>query len=347
MKISSLFFVLICGVLLFFVGNDMGYNYYHSEKTDISGKLNDVSSGLDEMVNAPKLQIDKDSAVVGGIFVFAFALAVIYKVFCKKNYMPGKEHGSAEWGTASDIAKYKDSKYENNMLFTNTESMSLNTRKTRRNNNVLVIGGSGSGKTRFFIKPNLLQLHSSYVITDPKGTVLTEVGKVFEDAGYVIKTFNTVDFTKSMHYNPFTFIKTEADIKVFVDILITSTKEKGEKSADQFWENSERLLYMALIGYIWYELPKKEQNFSSLLRMINSMEVRENDETFMNAIDYAFEELEIGTVEFNKRHNFTRKDGDKIKEPKPEHFAVSQYKKYKLAAGDILYKGIIQQVNVF
>ncbi|MBR1737708.1 MAG: type IV secretory system conjugative DNA transfer family protein, partial [Firmicutes bacterium] len=253
--------------------------------------------------------------------------------FCKKNYMPGKEHGSAEWGTASDIAKYKDSKYENNMLFTDTESMSLNTRKTRRNNNVLVIGGSGSGKTRFFIKPNLLQLHSSYVITDPKGTVLTEVGAVFANAGYVIKTFNTVDFSKSMHYNPFTFMKTQADIKVFTDILITSTKEKGEKSADQFWENSERLLYMALIGYIIYELPEEEHNFASLLKMINAMEVRENDETFMNVVDYAFEELEIGTEEFCKKYKVEITPDREIKKPQPEHFALSQYRKYKLAAG--------------
>lgn len=154
MKISTLFFVLICGVLIFFVGNTVGYSYYHSEKSDISGKLEDVSAGIDEMINNPKLQIDKKSAVVGGVFDFAFALAVIYKVFCKKNLMPGKEHGSAEWGTASDIVKYKDKKPENNMPLTQTESMSINTRQTMRNNNILVIGGSGSGKTRFFLKPS-------------------------------------------------------------------------------------------------------------------------------------------------------------------------------------------------
>jgi type IV secretion system protein VirD4 len=202
-----------------------------------------------------------------------------------------------------------------------------------RNNNVIVIGGSGSGKTRFFLKPNLMQLHTSYVITDPKGTVLNEVGKMFADAGYVIKVFNTVDFSKSMHYNPFTFIKSEADIKVFTDLLITSTKEKGEKSADQFWENSERLLYMALIGYIYYELNEDEHNFASLLRMINSMEVRENDEAFKNPVDYMFEELEIGTKAFCKKYNVTLTPDREVKPPQPEHFALSQYKKYKLAAG--------------
>ena len=315
--------------MVFSIGNTAAYAYLTCDSPDIVDKLNAVSAAFEKI----SLGFNLRSIGIGALCVFFYALAVIYQHFNKKNFMPGIEHGSAAWGSEDDIKNFRDPDEFNNMIFTQTECMSINTRLTMRNNNVLVIGGSGSGKTRFFLKPNLLQLHCSYVITDPKGTVLAEVGKVFEDAGYVIKTFNTVDFTKSMHYNPFTFIKTETDIKVFVDILITSTKEKGEKSADQFWENSERLLYMALIGYIWYELPKEEQNFSSLLRMINSMEVRENDETFMNAIDYAFEELEIGTEEFNKRHNFTRKDGDKIKEPKPEHFAVSQYKKYKLAAG--------------
>ncbi len=315
--------------MVFSIGNTAAYAYFTCDSSDIVDKLNAVSAAFEKISFGFNLR----SIGIGALCVFFYALAVIYQHFNKKNFMPGIEHGSAAWGNEDDIKNFRDPDEFNNMIFTQTECMSINTRLTMRNNNVLVIGGSGSGKTRFFLKPNLLQLHCSYVITDPKGTVLAEVGKVFEDAGYVIKTFNTVDFTKSMHYNPFTFIKTEADIKVFVDILITSTKEKGEKSADQFWENSERLLYMALIGYIWYELPKEEQNFSSLLRMINSMEVRENDETFMNAIDYAFEELDIGTEEFNKRHNFTQKDGDKIKEPKPEHFAVSQYKKYKLAAG--------------
>jgi type IV secretion system protein VirD4 len=260
-------------------------------------------------------------------------LVVLLIISSKKNTMPGIEHGSASWGTTADLRKYIDKDFYKNMLFATMISMSLNTRMTMRNNNVIVIGGSGSGKTRFFLKPNLMQLHTSYVITDPKGTVLNEVGKMFADAGYVIKVFNTVDFSKSMHYNPFTFIKSEADIKVFTDLLITSTKEKGEKSADQFWENSERLLYMALIGYIYYELNEDEHNFASLLRMINSMEVRENDEAFKNPVDYMFEELEIGTKAFCKKYNVTLTPDREIKPPQPEHFALSQYKKYKLAAG--------------
>jgi type IV secretion system protein VirD4 len=265
--------------------------------------------------------------------VFFFGLVVLLIISSKKNTMPGIEHGSASWGTTADLRKYIDKDFYKNMLFATMISMSLNTRMTMRNNNVIVIGGSGSGKTRFFLKPNLMQLHTSYVITDPKGTVLNEVGKMFADAGYVIKVFNTVDFSKSMHYNPFTFIKSEADIKVFTDLLITSTKEKGEKSADQFWENSERLLYMALIGYIYYELNEDEHNFASLLRMINSMEVRENDEAFKNPVDYMFEELEIGTKAFCKKYNVTLTPDREIKPPQPEHFALSQYKKYKLAAG--------------
>lgn len=333
MKITRIhIFAVIVGIIIFLLGNSSGYAYLNAPEADVIGKLNYVSETFGNLM----LGFSLKSVGIGVLCVFFYSLAVIYNIYNKKNLMPGIEHGSAQWGTEKDIADFKDKQFDQNMILTQTECMSINTRKTMRNNNILVIGGSGSGKTRFFLKPNLLQLHCSYVITDPKGTVLSEIGKVFEDAGYVIKTFNTVDFSKSMHYNPFTFIKSEADIKVFTDILITSTKEKGEKSADQFWENSERLLYMALIGYIWYELPAEEQNFTSLLRMINSMEVRENDETFMNAVDYAFEELEIGTEEFNKRHGYKTENGDTIIEPKSEHFAVSQYRKFKLAAGKTL-----------
>ena len=329
---SKIAFMIICGALVFGVGNNCAYNYMHSQAADIGGKLEDVSTGL-ERIDKEFYIFDLKSLGAGCLCLFFYSLGCIYAIFCKRNTMPGREHGSAEWGTAKDIAKFKDSKFDNNMLLTATEWMSLNTRQTMRNNNILVIGGSGSGKTRFFLKPNLLQMHCSYVITDPKGTVLNEVGKALADAGYKIKVFNTVDFSKSMHYNPFTFIKTEADIKVFVDILITSTKEKGEKSSDPFWENAERLLYMALIGYIIYVLPKEEHNFASLLSLINSMEVREDDETFMNAVDYAFEELEIGTKAFSEKRNRPIGDESKILEPQPEHFALLQYKKYKMAAG--------------
>ena len=321
-------FMFLLAALPFYLGTIGGYAYFHCDG-DINAKLEAISSAYDTFA----FNVDLKSAAVGAVCAFFYALAVIYKIFNNKVTMPGIEHGSAAWGKPEDFAKYRDSKPDQNMILTQTEHMSINTRKTMRNNNVLVIGGSGSGKTRFYIKPNLLQLHTSYVVTDPKGTVLNEVGKVFADNGYKIKTFNTVDFSKSMHYNPFTFIKSEADIKVFVDILITYTKEKGEKSGDAFWENSERLLYMALIGYIYYELDESEHNFASLLRMINAMEVRENDETFQNSIDLAFEELEIGTKAFNEKHKVTPEPGDKVIEPQPEHFAVSQYRKFKLAAG--------------
>ena len=327
---TKIAFMLICGALVFGVGNNCAYNYMHSQATDIGGKLETVSTGL-ERIDKEFYIFDLKSLGAGSLCLFFYSLGCIYAIFCKRNTMPGREHGSAEWGMAGDIAKYKDKKFDNNMLLTATEWMSLNTRQTMRNNNILVIGGSGSGKTRFFLKPNLLQMHCSYVITDPKGTVLNEVGKVLADAGYKIKVFNTVDFSKSMHYNPFSFIKTEADIKVFVDILITSTKEKGEKSSDPFWENAERLLYMALIGYIIYELPEEEHNFASLLGLINAMEVREDDESFMNAVDYAFEEIELGTRAFCEKRKLPF-DEKKAIEPNPEHFALLQYKKYKMSA---------------
>lgn len=333
MKKSNIIFLAVIALLVFYVADRCYEIYSLSAYTTMLDKLNDMAENYNVMFSKPYICFEKNAMLCGFVSVFCYFLAVVYYIFGRKNYMQGIEHGSAKWGTASDIGKYIDKSFQNNMLFTMTERMSLNTRKTMRNNNVLVIGGSGSGKTRFFLKPNLMQLHSSYVITDPKGTVLNEVGQLFADNGYVIKTFNTVDFNKSMHYNPFGFIKSEADIKVFTDLLITSTKEKGEKSADQFWENSERLLYMALIGYIYYELNEEEHNFASLIRMINSMEVREDDETFKNPVDYMFEELEIGTEEFCRKYELQIEPDREIKPPQPEHFALSQYKKYKLAAG--------------
>jgi type IV secretion system protein VirD4 len=333
MKKSNIIFALIVALLVFYIGNRCGDVWFHSTETSVADRLTEVSDSINGFFEEFKIATDMKSLACGGLSVFFFGLVVLLIISSKKNTMPGIEHGSASWGTTADLRKYINKDFYKNMLFATMISMSLNTRMTMRNNNVIVIGGSGSGKTRFFLKPNLMQLHTSYVITDPKGTVLNEVGKMFADAGYVIKVFNTVDFSKSMHYNPFTFIKSEADIKVFTDLLITSTKEKGEKSADQFWENSERLLYMALIGYIYYELNEDEHNFASLLRMINSMEVRENDEAFKNPVDYMFEELEIGTKAFCKKYNVTLTPDREIKPPQPEHFALSQYKKYKLAAG--------------
>ena len=209
-----------------------------------------------------------------------------------------------------------DPEFSNNVILTQTEFLTMNSRpkepKYARNKNILVIGGSGSGKTRFFVKPNLMQMHSSYVVTDPKGTVLVECGKMLEKGGYVIKSLNTINFKKSMHYNPFAYIRSEKDILKLVNTIIVNTKGDGDKSGEDFWVKAEKLYYTALIGYIWYEAPDHEKNFTTLLEMINASEAREDDETFKNPVDVMFDELEVRD---------------------PDHFAVKQYRKYKLAAG--------------
>ena len=266
-------------------------------------------------------------------------LAVYLKSKNAKKYRHGLEYGSARWGTREDIAPYVDPVFQNNVILTKTESLTMNSRpkdpKTARNKNVLVIGGSGSGKTRFWLKPNLMQMHSSYVVTDPKGTILVECGKMLQRGApklgkdgkpmkdkhgkviyepYRIKVLNTINFKKSMHYNPFAYIHSEKDILKLVTTLIANTKGEG-KAGDDFWVKAETLLYCALIGYIHYEAPVEEQNFSTLIEFINAMEVREDDEEFKNPVDLMFDALES---------------------EKPNHFAVRQYKKYKLAAGKTL-----------
>ncbi|HEK9055013.1 TPA: type IV secretory system conjugative DNA transfer family protein [Clostridioides difficile] len=233
-----------------------------------------------------------------------------------KKYRKGMEYGSARWGTAEDIKPYTDPVFENNIPLTQTERLTMNSRpkqpKYARNKNILVIGGSGSGKTRFFVKPSLMQMHSSYVVTDPKGTVLIECGKLLQRGGYRIKVLNTINFKKSMRYNPFAYLRSEKDILKLVNTIIANTKGDGEKSGEDFWVKAEKLYYTALIGYIWYEAPDEEKNFTTLLEMINASEAREDDEDFQNPVDLMFERLE---------------------EKDPEHFAVKQYRKYKLAAG--------------
>ena len=268
-------------------------------------------------------------------------LAVYLKSKNAKKYRHGMEYGSARWGIREDIAPYIDPVFQNNVILTKTESLTMNSRpkdpKTARNKNVLVIGGSGSGKTRFWLKPNLMQMHSSYVVTDPKGTILVECGKMLQWGApklgkdgkpmkdkhgkviyepYRIKVLNTINFKKSMHYNPFAYIYSEKDILKLVTTLIANTKGEG-KAGDDFWVKAETLLYCALIGYIHYDAPVEEQNFSTLIEFINAMEVREDDEEFKNPVDLMFDALES---------------------EKPNHFAVRQYKKYKLAAGDICSK---------
>ena len=257
--------------------------------------------------------------LLAGIIGAALIWAVVYfKGKNAKKFRQGEEYGSARWGTPKDIEPFIDPVFENNVLLTQTERLTMNSRpkqpKYARNKNVIIIGGSGSGKTRFYVKPNLMQMpkNVSYVVTDPKGTILVECGKMLANEGYRIKVLNTINFKKSMHYNPFHYIRSEKDILKLVNTIIANTKGEGEKSTEDFWVKAEKLLYSALIGYIWYEAPPEEQNFSTLLEFINASETREEDEEFKNAVDELFEELEAEN---------------------PEHFAVRQYRKYKLAAG--------------
>ena len=257
--------------------------------------------------------VDLLIGVAGGALL---KLAVYIKGKNRKKFRQGEEYGSARWGRPEDIRPYMDDDFSNNVILTQTEGLTMNSRpkqpKYARNKNILVIGGSGSGKTRFFVKPNLMQMHSSYVVTDPKGTVLVECGKMLEKNGYVIKSLNTINFRKSMHYNPFAYIRSEKDILKLVNTIIVNTKGDGDKSGEDFWVKAEKLYYTALIGYIWYEAPEHEKNFTTLLELINASEAREDDETFKNPVDLMFDELE---------------------EREPDHFAVKQYRKYKLAAG--------------
>ena len=285
--------------------------------------------------------------IAGGVVV---KLVIIYRTKNARKYRLGVEDGSARWGTEKDIRPYADPEFENNIILTETESLTMSSRpknpKYARNKNILVIGGSGSGKTRFFVKPNIMQMHSSYVITDPKGTVLLEVGsmlakgspmtdengKIVRDKEgkviyepYKIKVLNTINFKKSMHYNPFVYIRSEKDILKLVTTIIANTKGEGQQSGEDFWVKAEKLYYCALIGYIWYEGREEEKNFNTLLEMINASEAREDDENFKNSVDLMFDELE-------------QKD--------PNHFAVRQYKKYKLAAGVVSLKRLLNQSNL-
>ena len=255
------------------------------------------------------------AGLAGALILWA---VVAYRRKNAKKYRQGEEYGSARWGNEKDIRPFIDPVFENNILLTQTERLTMNSRPSKpqyaRNKNVIVIGGSGSGKTRFYVKPNLMQMPEkvSYVVTDPKGTIVVECGKMLKKAGYTLKVLNTINFKKSMHYNPFKYIRSEKDILKLANTIIANTKGEGEKSSEDLWVKAERLLYCALIGYIYSEAPEEEQNFATLLEFLNASEAREDDEEFKNAVDLLFEELE--------------KD-------KPEHFAVRQYKKYKLAAG--------------
>lgn len=301
-------------LLFFYIGNIFASHVNSYIGGDIIDRIIVAFSQIDTLNYIPSLKIK--NLIPGLILSVVIKLILIQKKKKAKKFREGREYGSARWGNEKDIEPYIDKKFENNVLLTQTERLTMNNRpknpKYARNKNVLVIGGSGSGKTRFFVKPNLMQMHSSYVVTDPKGTLVLECGKMLERNGYEIKILNTINFKKSMRYNPFAYLKSEKDILKLVQTIIANTKGEGEKSTEDFWVKAEKLYYTALIGYIWYEAPKEEQNFTTLLAMIDASEVREQDENFKNAVDYMFEALE---------------------KEKPNHFAVKQYKKYKLAAG--------------
>lgn len=299
----------------------LGQAWRLSSGTEFADKVLHLMDGFAAAFQSAAPSFHPSDLLVGLCCGAALRLAVYLKGKNAKKYRHGTEYGSARWGTAKDIQPFVDPVFENNAILTQTEQITMNNRpkdpKTARNKNFLIIGGSGSGKTRFWLKPNLMQCDSetypcSFVVTDPKGSIVVECGKMLRRKGYRIKIMNTINFKKSHHYNPFSYIHSEKDILKLVNCLIVNTKGEGGKSGDDFWLKAETLLYTALIGYIHYEAPEEEQNFSTLLEMINAMEVREDDEEFKNAVDLMFDEL---------------------KERDPGHFAVRQYAKYKLAAG--------------
>lgn len=302
-------------VLFFWLFSKLGAAWRLAQGADISARLVALMQTLGEVMANPLPGPHPQDWLVGLVGAAAVYAIVYFRKKNAKKWRKDMEYGSARWGTPEDIKPFVDEKPENNIILTQTEGLTMNSRpknpKHARNKNVLVVGGSGSGKTRFFMKPQLMQLHSSYVVTDPKGSILTECGTLLAKAGYRIKVINTVNFSKSMRYNPFHYIRSEKDILRMVNVLIANTNGE-QKGGDQFWEKSEVLLYCALIGIIHFEGPDEERNLNTLVEFINAMEVRENDESFKNPIDYLFDELE---------------------ERDPQHFAVRQYRKYKLAAG--------------
>ena len=298
----------------FYLGNIFSHHIRSYTGGDVIDKTLQGLLELNRMSFFPSLYLID---IIMGIGTAVLIKFIVYtKGKNAKKFRQGKEYGSARWGNRKDIEPYMDEKFQNNILLTKTERLSMNGRpsnpKYARNKNVLVIGGSGSGKTRFYVKPNLMQMHSSYCVTDPKGTIVLECGKMLEDNGYEIRILNTINFKKSMKYNPFSYIHSEKDILKLVQTIIANTKGEGEKAGEDFWVKAEKLYYTALIAYIYYEAPKEEKNFATLLDMIDASEVREDDENYKNLIDRLFEALE---------------------KKEPRHFAVKQYKKYKLAAG--------------
>jgi type IV secretion system protein VirD4 len=303
-------------LIFFYLADKAGQSFRLAIGGDVSAKILNLNGGFSAAFVDPLPSFHPQDLLVGICGAALIFLALQIKKQNAKKYRKGVEYGSARWGTAADIAPYIDPVFNNNVLLTQSERLTMDGRPKNpahaRNKNVLVIGGSGSGKTRFFVKPNLMQMHSSYCVTDPKGTILIEVGQLLRRGGYEIKVLNTINFSKSMKYNPFEYLRSEKDILKLVSTIIANTKGDGEKSGEDFWVKAEKLYYTALIGYIFYEGLEDEKNFITLLDMINASEAREDDEEFKNPVDLMFEDLE---------------------ERDPEHFAVLQYKKYKMAAG--------------
>ena len=313
-------------VIFGYVLNKVSWLYGQQAGDNTLQKVLDTINGMRGAFVNPFPSFMPRDLLVGVGCGIGFRMVVYYKAKNAKKFRQGVEYGSARWGTAKDIEPYVDPVFENNVLLTATERLMMSGRpkqpKYARNKNILVIGGSGSGKTRFFVKPNLMQMHSSYVVTDPKGTVLVECGKMLSKNDYRIKVLNTINFAKSMHYNPFAYIRSEKDILKLVNTIIVNTKGEGQQASEDFWVKAEKLYYTALIAYIWYEAPEEEQNFSMLIDLVDASEAREDDENFKNAVDLLFEELE---------------------KENPNHFAVRQYKKYKLAAGVVCSKRLLNQ----
>ena len=313
--------LLILNLPYFIAGlvcTNLGEAWRIAEGADMSEKLLGFLSALGAAFSNPMPSLHPMDLLIGVCCGAGLRLAVYLKGKNAKKYRHGMEYGSARWGTQKDIEPFEDPVFANNVILTRTERLMMGNRPKNpanaRNKNVLVVGGSGSGKTRFWLKPNLLQCHSSYVVTDPKGDIVIDCGQALLKNGYSIRIFNTINFRKSMHYNPFAYIHSEKDILKLTTTLIANTKGDG-KAGDEFWTKAETLLYCALIGYIHYEAPQEEQNFATLIEFLNAMEVREDDETFQNPVDQMFEAL---------------------KKKKPNHFAVRQYAKFKLAAGKTL-----------
>ena len=319
MNMKKLFLLNLPYLLFVYPFDKLAQAFRLAPGSDLSGKLLSIGDGFTAALSSPWLSFHSTDLLIGIAGAVVLRMAVYLKGKNAKKYRHGMEYGSARWGTAADIAPYMDKDFFQNIPMTQTERITMASRpkqpKYARNKNILVIGGSGSGKTRFFCKPSLLQAHSSYVCTDPKGTLLPEIGTFLERKKYRIKCLNLINFRKSMKYNPLAYIRSEKDILKLVNALIMNTKGEGEKSSEDFWVKAERLYYSALIGYIWYEATEEEKNFITLLDLINASEAREDDETYQSPVDLLFSQLE---------------------EREPDHFAVKQYRKFKMAAGKTL-----------